>query len=137
MISIGEHYRGPEHKTSRINAALWQVGESLDRLRSKDYKNGDTPWVNPIFIVGGSLGEPDFDWNRMGYYDKKNKGVVVELAIPSAVAQEKNLRDPIVEALHSANAAAFHFFEEKGLVFPLREAEAMVAQVAADLAEFA
>jgi hypothetical protein len=136
MIAIGEHYRGPEHRDSRISTALDKAGAVVRKLRPKNYANGTTPWVNPVFIVAGSLGTPDFSDVRLGHYSKDEKGIVIEVAIPQTVVDSDNLRDPIVRGLQMANALAFHFFEEKGLDFPLREAEALVAQVGIALSEF-
>ncbi len=137
MISIGEHYRGPEHRNSRIGSALDRTGFVIRRFRPGNFANGAHPWVNPVFIVGGSLGEPDFKDIRLGHYDKKQNGLVVEIAIPRAVADSEDLRDPIVRGLRMANAAAFHFFDEKEMEFPLRDAEALVTRVSEELAEFA
>lgn len=137
MIATGEHYRGPEHRNSRIRAALDKVGVAIKQLRQENYADGTKPWVNPIFIVAGSLGAPDFQDTRVGHFGKKEKGLVVEVAVPQSVVDADNLRDPIVQGLRMANAAAFHFFDDKGMVFPLREAEELVNHVEEQLAEFA
>ena len=137
MIAIGGHYRGPEHRSSRIHAALDKAGEVIRCLRPSDYAEGGKPWVNPIFTVAGSLGGPDFRDVRLGHFSKKEGGLVVEIAVPQSVVDADNLRDPIIHGLQMANAAAFHFFEEKGMKFPLREAEELVSKVKEQLGEFA
>jgi len=137
MIATGGRYRGPEHRNSRIHAALDKAGEVIRRLRPSDYAEGGRPWVNPIFIVAGSLGAPDFHDVRLGHFSKKEGGLVVEIAVPQSVVDADNLRDPIVRGLQMANAAAFHFFDEKGMKFPLREAEELVSHVKQQLEEFA
>lgn len=114
-----------------------KAGTTIMKLRPGSYADGSKPWVNPIFIVAGSLGEPDFQDVRLGHYGKKEKGLVVEIAVPQTVVDADNLRDPIVRGLRMANAAAFHFFDDKGMEFPLREAEALVTRVGEELAEFA
>ena len=137
MIAVGEHYRGPEQRNSRISSALDRTGVAIRNARPGNISDGAHPWVNPVFVVGGSLGEPNFNDIRLGHYDKKEKGLVVEIAIPRSVADSKNLRDPIVRGLQMANAAAFHFFDDKGMEFPLRDAEALVTRVSEELVEFA
>ena len=136
MIVTGEHYRGPEHRDSRIRAALDKVGATIMKLRPGSYADGSNPWVNPIFIVAGSLGQPDFQGVRVGHYDKKEKGLVVEIAVPQKVVDADNLRDPIVHGLRMANATAFHFFDDMGTEFPLSKAEALVTRVGEELSEF-
>lgn len=136
MIAIGEHYCGPEHRNSRISDALGKASTVIVKSRPQDFNKGQ-PWVNPIFVVAGTLGGPDFDGVRLGHFSKKEGGLVVEIAVPQAVVDAKNLRDPIVDGLRMANAAAFHFFDDKGLKFALRDAEGLVSQVREQLAEFA
>ena len=137
MIAIGEHYCGPEHRNSRISAALGKASTLIVKSRPRNFRDKGQPWVNPIFVVAGTLGGPDFDGIRLGHFSKKDGGVVVEIAVPQAVVDAENLRDPIVDGLRMANAAAFHFFDEKGLKFPLRGAEELVSQVREQLEEFA
>ncbi|WP_404478524.1 hypothetical protein [Novosphingobium sp. BL-52-GroH] len=137
MIATGEHYRGPEHRNSRIRAALDKASATINQLRPRNYADGTTPWVNPIFIIAGSLGEPDFEGTRLGHFGKKDKGLVVEISMPQAIINARDLRAPIVKGLRMANAAAFHFFHDKGMDFPLREAEELVSRVEGQLAEFA
>ena len=136
MIAIGEHYLGPEHRNSRISEALGKASIAIATSRPQELGK-DLPWVNPIFIVAGSLGNPDFDGIRLGHFSKKEGGLVVEIAVPPEVVNTKNIRDPIVNGLRMANAAAFHFFHDKGMKFSLRDAEDLVSQVEKELEDFA
>ena len=137
MIGIGTVYRGPEHRDSRIGNALRKANSVIARLRPKDFRDGRVPWVNAVFVVAGSLGEPEFDDVRVGHFGKEDKGLVVEIAVPLSIVKSRNLRDAIVLGLRGANAVAFHFFDEKGMEFPLRDAEALVTRVGEELGEFA
>jgi hypothetical protein len=94
------------------------------------------PWVNPVFVVGGSLGEPDFSGVQLGHFSRREGGVVVRIAMPTAAISAQNLRDPIVSGLRMANAAAFHFFDDKGMSFPLKAAEDLVSRVEQELDDF-
>ena len=136
MIAIGEHYCGPEHRNSRISAALGKASITIANSRQRDFRSKSHPWVNPVFVVAGSLGEPGFDGIRLGHFSKREGGLVVEIAIPQMVVEAVNLRDPIVNGLRMANAAAFHFFHDKGIKFPLRDAEELVSLVEDQLEEF-
>jgi hypothetical protein len=55
MISIGAVYHGPELRGSQINAVIVEAGKELNELRGP-LKTGETPWMNAVFVVSGSLG---------------------------------------------------------------------------------
>ncbi|WP_313101974.1 hypothetical protein [Brevundimonas sp.] len=128
MITIGAIYRGPELRESRLVQAVRTASEVIGELRDPSYDVGTIPWVNPIFIVQGSLGEPGFRGLIYGKYSKRKKGVVVQIAV-----FEDDLRagpeHAVTYGLHGANAMAFEFFRQKGECFPLADAEQMVAKV--------
>jgi hypothetical protein len=128
MISIGAIYNGPELKDSRINRALRATSKSVDALRGP-LKLGDTPVVNAVFVVAGSFGPPGFDCPEYGKFSARDKAVVVQLPVPRSVLEGNDYTTFIVDSLRGANAMAFHFFEERGEKFPLREAEALVTSV--------
>jgi hypothetical protein len=139
MIIISGDFNGPELKDSHIWNAIGLAMKSMERLRAPHYQGtlGTIPHVNAVFFVAGSLGAPDFDVIRIGPYSKKDKCLQVDIAVTEAEANSKHLRDIIVLGLQGANANAFHYFDEKGMEFPLRDAEALVKQVGEELSEFA
>lgn len=129
MISIGAVYEGPELHDSSIFRAVSAARTVLKELRG-DLVKGQSPWVNAVFVVPGSLRSVDFDGLQYGDYSQRDLGVVVKIAVPSKVLREETGYDFVVNALHGANAMAFEFFRQKGQSFPLRAAEDLVAQVA-------
>jgi hypothetical protein len=129
MISIGAVFHGPELRDSQIDRLIMAASKALKELRDP-LKTGDTPWVNAVFVVSGSLDEVDFEGLEYGDYSKKRKGVVVKIAVPKKVIQANELEKFVVNSLQGANAMAFEFFRQRGEEFPLREAEAWVADVA-------
>jgi hypothetical protein len=137
MIAIGGHFGGQELKESAIDRALLTAMRVVKLERSPAYDNGEIPYVNPVFVVPGSLSTPDFDDIQLGKFSRKDKSLVVEVSVPESVAAGQGIRDFIIEGLHMANAAAFHFFDDKGMKFPLREAEELVKKVGEELAEYA
>jgi hypothetical protein len=128
MISIGAIYRGPELRESPFCAKLSDASVALRSLRDPSFK-GRVPWVNAVFIVAGSLGDADFRGTAYGDYSKKDKGVVVQIAVPAEIAKSADPVPFIIDGLRSANAMAFEFFRQKGEEFPLREAEALVSKI--------
>lgn len=132
MISIGAVYNGPELEGSQISRLIMATSKSVKELRGT---LGQTPWVNAVFVVPGSLGRPDFDDIQYGDYSKKDKAVVVQIPMPNKVAEgTADQAKFIIDALRGANAMAFEFFRQRDEEFPLREAEALVAKVAERIA---
>lgn len=131
MISIGAVYNGPELQGSQINRLIMATSKAVKELRGT---LGETPWVNAVFVVPGSLGEADVDHLTYGDYSKKDNAVVVQIPVPKKVAEGADQVAFIVDGLHGANAMAFEFFRQRGESFPLREAEALVGKVAERIA---
>jgi hypothetical protein len=129
MISIGGVFRGPELKGSAFDKAQMAAARALNEVRGP-LALGATPLVNAVFVVPGSLGRPDFDGQQFGDYSKRDKAVVVQIAVPQDVVDGTKQAEFIVEALRGAIAMAFEFFRQRGEQFALREAEAMVTAVA-------
>jgi hypothetical protein len=129
MISIGAVYHGPELQGSEINRLVISASKALKELRGP-LRTGETPWVNAVFVVSGSLDDVDFDGLEYGEYSKKDKGVVVKIAVPKSVLEAGGLPQFVIDGLHGANAMAFEFFRLRGESFPLREAEVWVKEIA-------
>lgn len=129
MISIGSVYRGPELEGSAINETLRRAVKALRELRGQ-LVLGKTPLVNVVFVVPGSLGETDFSGLRFGDFSKKDKAVVVQVAVPPAEISNTNVGPFIIKSLHAANEMAAKFFQEKGETFALNDAEKMVSEIA-------
>jgi hypothetical protein len=128
MISIGAVYNGPELQGSKINRLIMATSKAVKELRGT---LGQTPWVNVVFVVPGSLGGADFDDLKYGDYSKKDKAVVVQIPMPKNVAEgTADQVGFIIDALRGANAMAFEFFRQHDEKFPLREAEILVGEVA-------
>lgn len=128
MISIGAVFHGPELRDSQIDQLIMAASKALKELRGP-LKTGETPWVNAVFVVSGSLDDVDFEGLEYGDYSKKKKGVVVKIAVPKRALQENDLAKFVVDSLYGANAMAFEFFRQRDEEFPLREAEAWVAAI--------
>ena len=129
MISIGGVFRGPELESSPFAKAHRATARALKGLRGP-LTLGSAPLVNAVFVVPGSQGEPDFDGLEYGDYSKKDKSIVVQIAVPRDAVTGAHSAAFIVEGLRGANAMAFEFFRQKGEEFHLREAEAMVTAIA-------
>lgn len=138
MIIISGHFHGPELKGSRIDRAISTAMKVMKQVREPEFGGtlGKIPHVNAVFEVEGSLGAPKFRVVDLGPYSRKDQCVQVRIAVTAADAGERNLRDVLVLGLRGANAAAFHFFDDKGMNFPLREAEALVTRVGEKLEDF-
>lgn len=132
MISIGAVYHGPELRGSEVNRLIMRTSKVLKELGAAPKADG-RPWVNAVFVVSGSLDQVDFEGLEFGDYSKKDKGVVVKIAVPEGVIRRGATASYLIESLRGANAMAFEFFRQKGEDFPLREAEDLVSKAAKQL----
>lgn len=133
MILIGNYFSGPEHDSSQANRVLSNVMRIAKELRGS-FEVGDGPAVNVVFCVPGSLGGPDWDWLQEARFSKKKKLLLVQVAVPPDVVEAPALKEFAIKSLRGANAIAFLTFNEKGMTFPLKEAEQFVTQIKERLA---
>ncbi|MFL6730311.1 MAG: hypothetical protein ACJ8FF_02050 [Sphingomicrobium sp.] len=130
MIALGADFGGPELKGLPIRTALRSVMNAAARLRSADYNSGAEGWVNPVFIVPGSI-SPDvgFDGFKLGHYSKKNRGLVVMIAVPAPVAAGPDALDFIDLALRRSVELAAEHFKKKGDPFSFIGANRLIDDV--------
>ena len=128
MITIGADYFGPELRDSKLFDVLSATMKATVDARG-DFEFGSTPAVNVVFHVPGSLGGPDWRGSRDGTFSRKEKMLMVQVAVPEELISSDAAIDFIIESLRGANAIAFDSYEEHGLQFPLREAEALVSRI--------
>ena len=134
MISIGIHLKGPELSKSPIDQALTAALNVAIDARG-EFRVGEEPAVNVVFLVPGSLGSADFDYLREGKFSAKDKLLLVEVPIPQKAMNSESITAFIIDALHGANAVAFDFFRRRGKEqFALEKAEAIVKQIQSALA---
>jgi hypothetical protein len=135
MIGIGNQFGGPEHldKNCLIRATLDRAMNIASDLRAANYDDGTKSWINPIFIVPGSISKPDFQGLKLGHFSRKKKGLVVMIAVPESVALGKAVPEFVVASLKDAAHVAAAHFKSKGISFPLDEAEQLIAGIEARL----
>lgn len=129
MISIGSVFKGPELRETVFSTALRKASKVLSEKRGP-LLLGEQPLVNVVFVVPGSFGIPDFKGIEYGQFSKKDRAVVVQVAVPPQIVHSETALAFIVQSLHGANAMAFEFFRQKGDEFRLRDAEELVSWVA-------
>ena len=133
VIAIGVQTGGPEHKESAIRKALVTAMGVAMRIRDKNYNDGSETWINPIFIVPGSLLNPDFEGYKLGHFSKKEKGLVVQIAVPQAVANGENINSFIGSSLREAVRLTAAHFQSKKLSFSTLKAEKIILSIEAEL----
>lgn len=129
MISIGAVYLGPEHEGSEVHATITSAIAILKALRGPG--DVETPLVNAVFVVKGSQGAAEFDYPEYG--EQSPSAIAVQLPLNVTGLSGQQLIDEVIEGLRGANAMAFEYFRQRGAVFRLRDAEALVTQLATKL----
>lgn len=128
MISIGAVFRGSELKDSSIDQKIKAVGKSAEKLRG-DFEFGESPAINVVFHVPGSMGGPDWDGLRDAKFSRQQQLLMVQVAVPESVVDSATPEVFLIESLYGANVIAFEFFRQKGMQYPLVDAEKLVSEI--------
>lgn len=127
MIAIGADYGGPELKETAICRAIQRVSLGFKKMRAPD----QPILLNPIFVVPGTVsGKLPFQGIQYGKFSAKQPCLATLIAVPQEQIDNPALMDYLLLELRGCNAMAFEFYRQKGLVFPLLEAETLVTKVA-------
>jgi len=135
MIGIGVQMGGPEQKDALIKKALVSAMSIAEKARGSDFRDGSEAWVNPIFIVPGSLLKPEFEGYELGHFSKKEKGLVVQIAVPEQVAKGEDIVEFIGESLREAMRLAAAHFASKGISFSILKAEKVIRVIESGVEE--
>lgn len=133
MIGIGNDYGGPELKGAPINAMFDNAGMTAMRVRDANYNDGTEAWINPIYIVPGSIHKPDFEGYELGHFSRKQKGLVIKIAVPQSVANGTGIPEFISTSLREAVGLASAHFASNGISFSTLKAEKIILAIEADL----
>ncbi len=133
MIAIGNHFGGPEQKGTPIHVALNMTMKIAANERDDNYNDGSEAWINPIFLVLGSISKPVFEGFKLGHFSKMEKGLVIQTVVPQSVADGEGIDDFIVKSLRHAVRLAADFFGLKGIGFSTLKAEKIMMVIEAEL----
>ena len=133
MIAIGNHFGGPEQRGAPIHLMLNRAMNVACDASELGYDDGDDGWVNPIYLVPGSIIHPEFEGYELGYFSKKKKGLVVKIAVPQAVADGDGILEFVGTSLREAMRLAAAHFASKGISFSTLKAEKIIVGIEAEL----
>jgi len=128
MISIGVVFRGPELKGSSVDHLTTALMKAAAECTGS-FECATGPAINVVFHVPGSLGRPDWGGIRDAKFSRKRQLLMVQVAVPAKMVDSPSLKDYLIKSLYGADAIAFEFFRQKGLKFPLAEAEKLVQRI--------
>ncbi|MBP7002074.1 hypothetical protein [Amaricoccus sp.] len=133
MISLGVQFGGPEHSASIINRSLITAARIAVSVRDQEYKSLNEGWINPIYIVPGTVSKPDFEGCKLGHFSKKDKGLVVAIAVPQSVADGEEINSFIGLSLRNAAHIAAEYFKCNKISFSTLKAEKIILSIEAEL----
>ncbi len=133
MISIGVRVGGPELKDSPIDKVLTRSASVAMTRRDADFKDRDEGWINPIFVIPGSVSKPNFKGFCLGHFSKREKGLVVQIEVPQQVADGDGINEFVGQSLREAVQLAAVHFASKGISFSVLRAEILIMAIEADL----
>ena len=134
MITLGINFGGPEHKNdSAIKKALLATAQTATRVRDANYDDGTEAWINPIYIVPGSLSKPGFEGYELGRFSRKRKGLVITIAVPQSVADGEGIPEFISKSLREAVRMAAAHFKKESISFSTLKTEKIIRAIEAGL----
>jgi len=133
MITIGNQFGGAEQRGSLVHSMLNTAMNVAADVRDASYNDGTEAWINPIFILPGSVSKPEFDGFKLGHFSRKQKGVVVMIAVPQRVADGEDIAEFVGISLREAVRLAAAYFAEKGISFSTLKAEKIIMAIEAGL----
>jgi hypothetical protein len=135
MMTLGIDFGGPGLSREPVGIALIATERIAMRVREVNYDDGTEGWINPIYIVPGSVSQPDFEGYKLGYFSKKKKGLVVQIAVPQSVADGEGIPEFIGTSLREAVRLAASHFATKGMSFSTLKAEKIILAIEDGLAK--
>jgi hypothetical protein len=129
MITLGIDFGGSTIFDLTIKPFLLSAAQTASRVRDFNYDDGSEAWINPIFIVPGSVSKPDFDGYKLGHFSKKEKGLVVQIAVPQSVADGEGISEFIGTSLREAVRLGAAHFATKGISFSTLKAEKIILAI--------
>lgn len=133
MITLGIQMGGSTAADCILEPPLLKAVQTALRVREPNYDDGTEAWINPIYIVPGSVHEPDFEGYKLGHFSKKQKGLVVQIAVPPSVAAGEGIAEFIGQSLREAVRLATTHFASKGISFSTLKAEKIILAIEAGL----
>ena len=136
MIAIGIDVGGPELRDAAVRKVLAKAMAVAVKVRDPSYNDGREAWINPIFIVPGSLAGPKFEGLETGHFSRAKKGLVIKVAVPVAVAAGDGIKEFVVASLRDCVRLAAQYFSRKGMAFSALRAEKVVGSIERSLSDF-
>lgn len=133
MITLGIQMGGATDADCLTEPFLLSAAQTASRVRDPNYDDGSEAWINPIYIVPGSIHNPDFEGYKLGHFSKKEKGLVVAIAVPQSVADGEGIPEFIGTSLREAVRLAAAHFASKGISFSTLKAEKIILAIEAEL----
>lgn len=130
MIFIGRVYGGPEIRGSNADRAISRVVQ----LMGPQTEDGRAS-LDVVFHVPGSLLKPDFEGARTGRFSKKERMLMIQVAVPPGIASGEPLdvQRFLLRGLRDAIRLGRSRFEKARIEYPEQEYLEKVDAVEASL----
>lgn len=120
MLGIGSVQGGPEVAASLFGKMEKRV-MSLAVEECGDFSVGSSAAVNVVYHVPGSIVQTlDYEGLRTGIFSRNQKLLMVQVAVPPAVANSRDAEEVagfFVRSLREANGIASDFFKNNGIKY--------------------
>ena len=113
---IGSLLGGPELSGAPVDKILTRLARASHAYQETDGIASEGG-LDIVYHVPGSIMEPEFEGLRTGKFSKKEKMLMVQIAVPTLFENERHLEDFLVEALREAVHLAKPIFKSAKIPF--------------------
>ena len=125
-ISLGAIFGGPE--STEGQRVFRQMSSAFVALRT-----AERPFLNVVFHFPGSLLKPEHEGLRTGRFSKKDQGFMIQVAVPSSIAEceiRPQIAQFILQAIREAVEISKPRWTKHGIQFNFDEAYSSIQAVA-------
>ncbi len=127
-FSISAYYPEAELKESEFAAALTRVAIALNLAKSTSVQRTG-PELEVIFMLAGEQEAPGFTGMRMGQFNRDDKCLRFETAVPKLLNHSGDAHKYILAALLDAAENAGDYLTQENYLFDVKSHMALVEQL--------
>jgi hypothetical protein len=128
-LTLGVLWGGPELRSQKVNSVLTEVLSAVSkagRTAGDGPGEGTESTLNVVFHVPGSIFQPEFRGIRTGTFSKAKATLMVQVAVPSGLQSEKEMRSFACRSIREVIDIAAPVFSKAKIPVPENQAKELI-----------
>lgn len=130
-VYLGIVLGGPEQRGGSADSTLTKIAKRVAELRGE--AESVYGGINAVFHLPGSLVTPSFQGARSAKFSRKERMLMVQVAVPRDLLDSDGLEAFVFESLREATHIAEPMFQKAGIPFSIENHLAFVDRVGATM----